>query len=236
MNEKNSNTYMLQNLVSNFEVLIDRGEIGNFNKEEFLQLINFYKSKNNIEKALEIADLAIEQFKYITNFYLVKSSLLLEIKKPVSALEIINYCENISPYAYEVKLIKAKALSMNGDIENVLSLLEELKTFSNLNNKVELFLIKSYIFGHAGEYEEMFNVLKEALVFDPQNKEALERINTATTLTKKYEESITFHSKLIDDNPYNYLAWFNIGEFHRVFNTGVFGLYFICVFEGGRNH
>jgi mannose-6-phosphate isomerase-like protein (cupin superfamily) len=28
----------------------------------------------------------------------------------------------------------------------------------------------------------------------------------------------------------------NIGEFHRVFNTGVFGLYFICVFEGGRNH
>jgi mannose-6-phosphate isomerase-like protein (cupin superfamily) len=28
----------------------------------------------------------------------------------------------------------------------------------------------------------------------------------------------------------------NIGEFHRVFNTGAFGLYFICVFEGGRNH
>ena len=28
----------------------------------------------------------------------------------------------------------------------------------------------------------------------------------------------------------------NIGEFHRVFNTGPFGLYFICVFEGGRNH
>ena len=25
-------------------------------------------------------------------------------------------------------------------------------------------------------------------------------------------------------------------EFHRVFNTGFFGLYFICVFEGGRNH
>jgi len=28
----------------------------------------------------------------------------------------------------------------------------------------------------------------------------------------------------------------NIGEFHKVINTGVFGLYFICVFEGGRNH
>jgi mannose-6-phosphate isomerase-like protein (cupin superfamily) len=26
------------------------------------------------------------------------------------------------------------------------------------------------------------------------------------------------------------------GEYHRVFNTGVFGLYFVCVFDGGRNH
>jgi mannose-6-phosphate isomerase-like protein (cupin superfamily) len=26
------------------------------------------------------------------------------------------------------------------------------------------------------------------------------------------------------------------GEFHRVFNTGDYGLYFVCVFDGGRNH
>jgi len=26
------------------------------------------------------------------------------------------------------------------------------------------------------------------------------------------------------------------GEFHRVHNTGHYGLYFVCVFDGGRNH
>ena len=26
------------------------------------------------------------------------------------------------------------------------------------------------------------------------------------------------------------------GEFHRVFNTGHFGLYFVCVFDAGRYH
>ena len=26
------------------------------------------------------------------------------------------------------------------------------------------------------------------------------------------------------------------GEYHRVYNTGDLGLYFICVFDGGRNH
>ena len=28
----------------------------------------------------------------------------------------------------------------------------------------------------------------------------------------------------------------NDGEFHRVFNTGHLGLYFVCVFDGKRNH
>tara|TARA_Y100000385_G_scaffold272235_1_gene312901 strand:+ start:258 stop:590 length:333 start_codon:yes stop_codon:yes gene_type:complete len=26
------------------------------------------------------------------------------------------------------------------------------------------------------------------------------------------------------------------GEFHKVYNTGHMGLYFVCVFDGGRNH
>ena len=26
------------------------------------------------------------------------------------------------------------------------------------------------------------------------------------------------------------------GEFHKVHNTGHLGLYFVCVFDGGRNH
>ena len=28
----------------------------------------------------------------------------------------------------------------------------------------------------------------------------------------------------------------NDGEFHKVYNTGHLGLYFVCVFDGGRNH
>ena len=28
----------------------------------------------------------------------------------------------------------------------------------------------------------------------------------------------------------------NDGEFHRVHNTGHLGLYFVCVFDGKRNH
>jgi len=44
----------------------------------------------------------------------------------------------------------------------------------------------------------------------------------------------------VDDNKFNVKAGDVIciedGEFHRVHNTGHYGLYFVCVFDGGRNH
>src|SRR5690606_13391119 len=46
---------------------------------------------------------------------------------------------------------------------------------------------------------------------DPNNAEALERFWYAVELAKKYDDSVAFHKELIDRNPYNHLAWFNLG-------------------------
>jgi tetratricopeptide (TPR) repeat protein len=57
----------------------------------------------------------------------------------------------------------------------------------------------------------MFYNLKEALIIEPLNLEALERMRNATLLSRKYDESLRFHSEIIDQAPYNYLAWYNMG-------------------------
>lgn len=45
---------------------------------------------------------------------------------------------------------------------------------------------------------------------------------------------------LIDDNRFPVkegdCVLIEDGEFHRVYNTGHLGLYFVCVFDGNRNH
>ncbi len=216
MNQNNQNQVVLLNLVTNFEDLSNKGEVGTYSKEEFMQLINFYKSKNDLEKALETTDIAIGQFKYITKFYLVKSKLLIECNRPKQALKQVRYCEKISGYDFDVKLTKAKALSMIGKVESVEGLLNELKTFASVDNRVDICLIKSYNSEYSEDYEGMFRLLKEALIIDPTNKEALERMMSATLLTKKYFESIEFYEKLIDQNPYNHIAWFNMGQIHSI--------------------
>ncbi|MGE5356429.1 MAG: tetratricopeptide repeat protein [Deltaproteobacteria bacterium] len=214
MNDNNQNTQLLQNLIFNFEALQQKGEIATFNKDEFEQLIQYYKNNNNSEKALEIVDLAIEQYQYITDFYLVKADLLLQNHNPDDALDYIDHCEDISPYSFEIKLLKAKALSMLGRTDEVVSLLNELKSFSRLNYSVEFSIIYSYLAEFAGDYESMYYHSKDALVIDPLNFEALDRMRNASLMSRKYEESLAFHTDLINETPYNYLAWYNMGRIY----------------------
>lgn len=58
----------------------------------------------------------------------------------------------------------------------------------------------------------MFYSLKQVLEIDPDNNEALEQIWMSVELSKKYDESIALHKALIDNNPYSYRAWFNLGH------------------------
>lgn len=72
------------------------------------------------------------------------------------------------------------------------------------------------------------------------------RANQHTTGHKhEGQEEVYFFVKgkgemLIDDNLFPVeegdVVCIEDGEFHRVYNTGHLGLYFVCVFDGGRNH
>jgi len=62
------------------------------------------------------------------------------------------------------------------------------------------------------DFDSMFYTLKQTLEHDPGNVEALEQIWMSVELSKKYNESIELHNKLIDKQPYSHLAWFNLGH------------------------
>ena len=131
---------------------------------------------------------------------------------PRLAIPYIEHAERISPYESEVRILKAKALSMIGETDEARKLIAELGAIGDKKNITEIGLCESYIYEREGDYENMFLKLKDVLSISPENEEALEKINYASALSRKFEESIEFHKKLLESNPYNYLAWFNIGQ------------------------
>ncbi|MFM9469874.1 hypothetical protein ACKI1K_45080, partial [Streptomyces scabiei] len=61
------------------------------------------------------------------------------------------------------------------------------------------------------QFEKVFDCLKMILEEDPNNDEALYKICFWADFTGRYEESIKLHQKIIDEYPYNEIAWFNLG-------------------------
>ena len=208
----NRRTHTLLNLITDFEALIEKGEVGFFDRTEFSNLIDYYQEEQLIDKAIEVVDYALEQYKYITEFYLVKGKLLLKKNSPKLAMHFLEHAESISPYEVEVQILKAKALSMLGNIEEAKDILSGIGPVGDLKSMIELSLCESYIFEFEKDYEKMYLKLKELLMRVPENEEALEKINYASALARRYEENIDFHQELLDLNPYNYLAWYNLGQ------------------------
>lgn len=208
----NRKTHTLLNLITDFETLIEKGEVGFFDRSEFLSLIHYYQEEQLIEKAIEVVDIALEQFKYNVEFYVAKARLLLAKNSPKLAMPLIEHAEKISPYEVEVQILKAKAFSKLGNTQDARTILGNLGTFTDQSTFVEIGLCESFIFEAEKDFEQMYLRLKEVLKLAPLNEEALEKIHYASVLSRRFEENIDFHQFLLDINPYNYLAWYNLGQ------------------------
>ena len=58
----------------------------------------------------------------------------------------------------------------------------------------------------------MYENLTKAVISDMANEEALERLGFAVQLCKNFEQSVEFHNTVINEQPFNYLAWYNLGH------------------------
>jgi tetratricopeptide (TPR) repeat protein len=62
------------------------------------------------------------------------------------------------------------------------------------------------------DYNAMYDTMAEAVMLDCKNEEAMERIWISAELSRRYEDSVKLHLDIIDCDPYNYQAWYNLGH------------------------
>lgn len=201
-------------LVAEFEMRLEEGALNFVKEDSYNQLIHYYTNELQVDKALEVADLAISQYSYRSEFYISKAKLLIQINSLDEALSILEKAENIAPYELDISLLKSKIYAYSGLISESINILTELKTYSTDSDLSDVFLYESFIHEVSQDFPEMYNSLKQSLDFNNTNHEALERIWLAIELTKKYNDGANFHKHLIDNNAYNHLAWYNLGNAH----------------------
>jgi len=76
----------------------------------------------------------------------------------------------------------------------------------------ELYYLKAQVFEAKRKYLRMFYSLRKAVMANPKNEAALKKLWLSVELSGCFEESVTLHNAVIDENPYSAIAWYNLGH------------------------
>ncbi len=199
------------NLISKYENMLEKNRVAFTNHQSYHALIDYYERECLLERAIEVVGYAITQAGYDTVLFLRKAELLLEKKEAGQALGILDQVESKSPGLLKTAILRAEGLAMMGMHDQSLALLECLKYNASSKELSKIYVCEALIYDNLKEFERMFYVLKAALAEDSSNTEALSRMWYVVEYARKHQESIELHEKIVEETPYNALAWYNLG-------------------------
>lgn len=184
-------------------------------EEAFEKIIDYYDDKEEISKAMEAADTALEYFPFSSGLLIKKADLLLTTRKYHQALETLEKAELFDARDIDLYILKTDAYLALDQQEKAVELLENAIHDFEGEEKVELLFQLADVYDDYEEFDKVFDCLKIVLEEEPTNEEALYKICFWTDFTGRNEESIRLHLKIIDEHPFSELAWFNLAAAYQ---------------------
>ncbi|HEY6502901.1 MAG TPA: tetratricopeptide repeat protein [Chitinophagaceae bacterium] len=205
----------IRELLKQYENL-KQGRSHSFIEEEaFEKIINHFEESEDMVKALEAAEIAIEHFPFSSTLLIKKADVLLSNRQYSKALEILEQATLFDSSDINLYILKTDAYLALDQQEKAVTLLEEALSLFEGEEKLELLFELADVYDDYEEFDKVFDCLKMILEQDPNNEEALYKICFWTDFTGRNEEGIRLHLQIIDDFPYNELAWFNLAASYQ---------------------
>lgn len=201
----------LKDLLQQFENLKSGLSHAFLDEDSFEQIIDYYDEQDQLNVAFQAAEIGINQYPYSAVLLIKKAGLLIEAKQYKEALSLLEKAALLDSTDLQLYIFKTDAyIAMNQHAKAVRVLEDQIDSFEG-EDKTELLLELADVYDDWEEFEMVFDVLRRALVHDNNNEEALHKICFWTEFTGRFEESIRLHTDIINEHPFNELAWFNLG-------------------------
>jgi tetratricopeptide (TPR) repeat protein len=201
----------LKELLRQFENLREGRSHSFIDEESFEKIIDYFDEKEEFSRALEAANFGIDQYPYSSSLLIRKADLLLASRRYKAALEVLDQASVFDGSDINLYILKTDALLALDQQEQAVELLQQALTLFDGEERIELLFELADVYDDYEEFDKVFDCLKMILEEDQNNEEALYKICFWTEFTGRNEESIRLHQDIIDEYPYNELAWFNLG-------------------------
>ena len=179
-------------------------------EEAFERIVDYYDEKDDFNEALAAAETGLEQFPFSSQLMIKKADMLLANRKYHQALEVLETAELYDSTDVNLFILKTDVYLALDQQAKAVELLEAALQMFEGEERLDLLFELADVYDDYEEFDKVFDCLKLILEEDPNNEEALYKICFWTDFTGRNEESIKLHQKIIDDFPYNEIAWFNL--------------------------
>ena len=200
------------NIISQYERLTTTNANVYLDVDDYERIAEHYMSSAKHKEALKVIDKGLKQHFYNVALYRLKATIYIAEGKFQYALNVIQSAFALSPEDHLLKLLEIECIAFLGNEREALGRLNTLKDAYSDEDKIDALFVQAKIYERMSDFGAIFETLEEVLAIDPSNPTALEKIWFCVELSGKYDESILLHQSIIDEQPYNYLAWYNLGH------------------------
>ncbi|MFP5039585.1 tetratricopeptide repeat protein [Parasediminibacterium sp. JCM 36343] len=184
-------------------------------EDDFDRIIDYYDEKDDLAEALLAAETGLEQFPYSSQLMIRKADLLLATRNYDVALTVLEIAELYDNANIDLVILKTDAFLALGQQHKAVELLEKALLRFDGEDRLELLFELTDVYDDYEEFDKVFDCLKLILEEEPNSEEALYKICFWTDFTGRNEESIKLHQGIIDEFPYNEIAWFNLAAAYQ---------------------
>ncbi len=194
-----------------FENMLKEKKTLFFDVDELEHLIDYYNSRNETAKAIDVVGYALEIHPNSGTLLVNCAQLYLSIHKPQEALRYLNLAESFEPFNHELFYTKGSIFSQLRQHEKAIEQYKKALEYADSGEKEDICLQLAFENENMDNYDEAINYLKEILNSNPENETALYEIGFCFDVSEKLEEGKLFFSQFVDDQPYSYIGWYNLG-------------------------
>ena len=180
-------------------------------EEAFERIIDYFDENDEISKAIQAVETGLEYFPFSSHLLIKKADLLIATRHYRDALDILDQASLFDHNDIDIYILKTDAYLALDEQDKAVELLEEALSLFEGEEKIDLLFELADVYDDYEEFDKVFDCLSLILEKEPTNEEALYKICFWTDFTGRNEESIKLHHRIIEDFPYNELAWFNLG-------------------------
>ena len=206
---------LLEDLLRRYEQVKNGEGTGMMEEEEFERVIEYYFQNSNEEQALLACDIARTYYPFSASVLLLRAEILTQSQKFGQALKTLDEMEQYDQNNLDAVLLRSDILLSQFKYDQAAALLEQRVHDFSGRDKIEILLELSDVYDESEEFDAVFDTLKRVVKIDKRNDEALQKLCFWADFNDRNEESIALHTELTEEDPYNALAWFNLGAAYQ---------------------